>query len=380
MNIYLSSPCYRRSPLLALLRCIGAICLVSTFSLMAANSWGTPCKQTAHFTYTACLSELRADLMIESGICKNITDASERTECLIDAREERLENRETCRDQRRGRLALCDALNEHAYDPQLDPEEFSADFSVQNTYFPFDIGDMHEYVQIDDEGEIAEHIFVETLDKTKSIQDLTCRVINDIVFESCDDEPCDLIEDTDDWFAIKNTGDVYYCGEEAKDFEYTDGDMPREAELVEIGGSFKGGRDGDKVGIIFKAVPMVGDVYRQEWSLNNAEDWAEVLSTSYGTGDGFDADTEDPNSLDYLVPEDLVDYFCGNNECVVTKDGNALEPDAIERKYHAPGVGVFMEVSISDEEVVRLVDCSIAADLALNNYCGGDIPEPEESE
>lgn len=378
MKKYLISSCCH------LLRYIGATCLIAALPLLSyqseASGWrgSTPCTQTAHLTFRACWNELRADLMIESGKCKNITDDAERHECSTDAWKDWLESRIGCYDQRGGRLELCHALGEYAYDPQLDPDDFSEDFSAQNTYFPLGIGDTREYVQVDDEEEIAEHIFVETLNKTKFIQEITCRVINDTVFESCDGEPCDLIEDTDDWYAIQNAGDVYYCGEESKDFEYTDGDMPREAELVEIGGSFKAGRDGDKMGIIFKAFPMVGDVYRQEWSLNNAEDWAKVLSTSYGTGDGFDADTEDPASLDYLVPEDLADYFCGNNECIVTKDGNSLEPDAIERKYHAPGVGVFMEIDLSEEEVVRLVNCSIAADLALNNYCGGDIPQPEE--
>ena len=115
---------------------------------------------------------------------------------------------------------------------------------------------------------------------------------------------------------------------------------------------------------------MEGIVYHQEWSLGNAEGWAAVLSVSYGTGD--------PESLDYLVPQALADYFCGNNNCVVTQDGNAQEPGVVERKYHAPGIGVFLEVNLEDEEIVHLVSCHIAADLSLHNYCGGEIPEPEE--
>ena len=71
--------------------------------------------------------------------------------------------------------------------------------SLSKISTPLGIGDKHEYVGIDDEGEDFEHINIEVLDKTKSIQGLTCRVINDIVTEACDEESCDVIEDTDDW-------------------------------------------------------------------------------------------------------------------------------------------------------------------------------------
>lgn len=340
--------------------------------------WGGACMRTATLAFLSCGREAKSDRFQGNAICQNIGDEEEKAECLEEVFDDFQEDKQTCRERRNGRFNLCFALNEDLYDPEIDPAEFDPTFAVQNLYFPLGAGDMHEYVAIDDEGEFAEYISVEVQDKTKAIQGLTCRVINDIVTEACDDDPCDVIEDTDDWYAQKNNGDTYYCGEESKDFEYTDGDMPREAELVEIDGSFKGGRDGDKMGIIFKGNPMVGDIYRQEWSLRNAEDWGEVLSTSYGTGDGFDADTEDEESLDYMVPEDLAEYFCSNNNCVVTKDGNALEPGAVERKYYAPGVGVFLEVDLEDEEIVRIVGCSVAADLGLHGYCAGDIPQPEE--
>lgn len=354
-----------------------SVWLVGMIALSAMPAQAsTSCLKTARLAHNACWSEVYADFFTASGICENLTNFSDKRACIKAAQKNWRADSRDCKERRNGRRNLCFALNEDKYDPDIDPAEFDSSFTVQNLYYPLGIGDKHEYVGIDDEGEVSEHINIEVLDKTKSIQGLTCRVINDIVTEACDEESCDVIEDTDDWYAQHNNGDTYYCGEEAKDFEYTDGDMPREAELVEIGGSFKGGRDGDKVGIIFKGNPIEGETYRQEWSLGNAEDWATVLATAYGTGDGFDADTDDEESLDYLVPEDLAEYFCGNNSCVVTKDGNGLEPGAIERKYYAPGVGVFLEVNVEDEEIVRIVACEVGADL--HGYCSGEIPQPEE--
>ena len=48
--------------------------------------------------------------------------------------------------------------------------------------------------------------------------------------------------------------------------------------ITTIDGTFMAGVNGDKPGIIMKAHPAIGDFYRQEFSLNNAEDFAETRS------------------------------------------------------------------------------------------------------
>jgi hypothetical protein len=50
---------------------------------------------------------------------------------------------------------------------------------------------------------------------------------------------------------------------------------------------------------------------------------------------------------------------------VVTKNFSQLEPDVIERKYYAPGIGVFLEVEPATGEVVRLVKCNVDSRCAL---------------
>jgi hypothetical protein len=99
----------------------------------------------------------------------------------------------------------------------------------------------------------------------------------------------------------------------------------------------------------------VGDTYRQEWSVGNAEDAAEVLSTTYGYGN--DA------TLDEHVPQALAELLC-NDDCWVTGEFTPLEPGGFERKYYAPGIGRFLEVNPGTGDVVQLVDCSFDARCA----------------
>jgi hypothetical protein len=232
-------------------------------------------------------------------------------------------------------------VGEGRYDPSFDPEDFEDDFNDidhPNRYFPLRIGNRWDY------RSATETITTEILDQTKLIEGVTCIVSRDRVFEGAD-----LIENTDDWFAQADDGNVWYCGEEVKNLESFDGDHPRRPELVSIDGSFKAGRDGDKPGIIFPADPRRGDIHREEFSVGNAEDLAEVLSANYSFG-------QDP-VLDQLVPPALARLLC-HNDCVVTRNFTPIEPGAIERKFYAPGIGLFLEVTPSTQEVIRLVRCN----------------------
>ncbi|MGH8652638.1 MAG: hypothetical protein ACREYE_10925 [Gammaproteobacteria bacterium] len=194
------------------------------------------------------------------------------------------------------------------------------------------------------------------MEETKLIAGVTCIVVQDKVTSDGD-----LAEDTDDWFAQAKNGDVYYCGEEVKDFETFDEDDPRLPELVSIDGSFKQGRAGDKGGIFFRASPTQGEVYRQEFSAGNAEDVAEVLSATYPFGND--------DQLDQFVPQKLAELLCSGGDCVVTKEFAAHEPGVFARKYYAPGIGFFLEVKPDTGEVVQLVNCS------FDDRCK-DLPQP----
>jgi hypothetical protein len=329
------------------------------------------CSTTAELALKACQAEARGDLLIASAICINLRDRYERRDCKETAREENSEFLELCKDQFDARLEVCDLVAQGPYDPDFDPGSFDLG---GNKYFPLAVGNEWKYKSefTDEEGEaITETITVRVLDnadqpgtyatkqigRTEDNDGVTCLIVNDLV-----EENGEVIEDTDDWYAREiESGDVWYCGELARDLETFEDDSPAIPELVSIDGSFKPFRDGDQPGILVPAEPYVGQVYRQEVSLGNAEDVAEVLSVDYVFGDNQD------QSLDFLVPEALANHFCPDKEagCVVTRDFTPLEPDVEECKYRAPGIGVFLEVNLTDEVIVELVECNFHADCPV---------------
>jgi hypothetical protein len=81
----------------------------------------------------------------------------------------------------------------------------------------------------------------------------------------------------------------------------------------------------------------VGDAYRQEVSLGDAEDVAEVISI---TGS-----------------ESTPGASC-DGTCLVTRDFTPLEPGVEETKYYAPGVGLILEVGM-DGSRTELVEYQI---------------------
>lgn len=297
-----------------------------------------PCEKSARLARKACGFDVKDDLYETRAICAHLADAGDRNRCLASAESDREDGNEECQDVFDGRRSYCAASGERYYDPPFSRGMFRTTFDDSNPFWPLSVGSHWEF-----EG-AGETIVVEVLPATKRIGKVDCIVVNDVVA----DEDGELIEDTDDWYGLANNGDVWYCGENAKDYEYFKGDDPKVAELIAIDGSFKHGVDGAKAGIAMKGTPRVGDVYRQEFALGDAEDGAEVLSTTYRYGVG--------GGLDRRVPQGLAQLLC-NGDCLVTREFNLNEPGAEALKYYSPGIGVFLEVE--GKEVVRLVSCNV---------------------
>ena len=327
-----------RSTTIPIAGLFGAAVLLAT----SASAAGGYCTATAQAQLTACGGEVTDEYSTATAICINESNPADRTLCNRDAATARDEKSRLCQDQFDARRAVCARLGEGRYDPDFDQANFIRDFrhpGVSNPYLPLAIGNTWDYTSQSE----TDHI--EVLGDTKLIDDVTCLVVRDQV--SVDGR---LTEDTDDWFALaKSNGDVWYCGEEVKDYETFTGDRPQNLELVAIDGSFKVDRDGAKAGIFVPAAPVVGQFFRQEFSLGNAEDVVEVLETQYVYG-------KRPE-LDALVPKALADLLCGTG-CVVTGETTPVEPDAFARKYYARGIGVFLETVPATGEVNRLVDCN----------------------
>ena len=269
-----------------------------------------------------------------------MSDQADRAQCFANAKASLHEGGQLCREQWSGRRDACKSLGEGRYDPDFTAANFDDPKNPTNPkpYFPLTIGNTWEYRGGNEVNTL------EVLNETKLIAGVRCIVVRDQVFKDGD-----LVENTDDWYAQAKDRNTWYCGEEVKDFESFEGDDPRRPELVSIDGSFKAGRDGDKPGIIFLASPAPGDVYLEEFSLGNAEDVTEILSTTYAFGSNPE--------LDQSVPQQLAQRLCSSGDCVVTKNFSLLEPGVFARKYYARGIGVFLEVG-STGEVLQLTNCN----------------------
>jgi hypothetical protein len=192
---------------------------------------------------------------------------------------------------------------------------------------------------------------------------VNCRLVVDIVL--VDDKP---VEVTDDFYAQgigdTVTGDVYYCGETARNFE--------DGYLVDLDGSFEAGRELAKSGILIKGHPVTGDAHRQEYLLGEAEDLIRYLA---GEADPTFMGEGDDNAT---FPCDNA----GEPRCVKTEEFNPKEPEAGEYKYYIDGVGLVLAVALEDGELNgerEEVTCTGEADLstpgslaAVLDACGID--------
>ena len=184
----------------------------------------------------------------------------------------------------------------------LDPALF-AGVAIDNPYWPLARGSHWVYSEDDGEGNVN-RVEVTVLDGAKEILGIQATVVHDVV--SLDGE---ILEDTLDWYAQDTFGNVWYMGEDTKELE--------NGKVTSTEGSWEAGVDGAQAGVIMPADPQVGMAYRQEWYTGHAEDTAEVLS------------------LDGSVTVPAGTY----TNLLQTREHTALEPDVVEEKLYAKGVG-----------------------------------------
>jgi hypothetical protein len=182
------------------------------------------------------------------------------------------------------------------YAPQINPADFTT--TIDNKYFPMKPGTIFVY-----EGGPAHGEMTVTSD-TKKIMGVECVVVDHKEWESGK-----LIERTYDWFAQDKKGNVWYFGENTK--EYDNG------KVVSTKGSWEAGVDGAKPGIIMPADPKVGESYRQEYYPGEAMDMAKVLSLNESV----------------TVPYGSFDH------ALETREWTPLQPGFSEKKYYVRGVG-----------------------------------------
>ena len=276
------------------------------------------CRQTAQAVLTSCRAAAESDYWVVLGKCDNLSEPGARQNCRNQAQADLNDARQSCAQQNDVRLDACDRFGPTPYDPVIDPSNFVT--RVDNPYFPLTPGTTFIYEGQTEQG--FEHDEFAVTHHTRTILGVRCIEVHDSV--TTDGE---LTEDTLDWFAQDREGNVWYFGENTHELE--------DGLITTIEGTFMAGVNGDKPGIIMKAHPDVGDFYRQEFSLNNAEDFAETRSLTQTV----------------RVPAGTF------HNCLKSKETTPLEPDLLEYKYYAPGVGNVLTVDARTgdrEELVRI--------------------------
>ncbi len=189
----------------------------------------------------------------------------------------------------------------------LDPAAFSPD--VTNPWFPLEPGTRWTYRETTEDGEVVEVVVTATTVTRQLANGVTARVVRDTV--TLDGK---IIEDTLDWYAQHADGTVWYLGEDTAEFE--------NGKITTRKGSFEVGVDGAQAGVIMAASPEVGMTYRQEYYEGEAEDNGEVLA------------------LDRKARVRAGEY----DDLVMTADTSTIEPNVLEHKYYASGVGLVLTV------------------------------------
>lgn len=196
------------------------------------------------------------------------------------------------------------------WNPTIDPADFST--VVDHPYYPLKPGTIKVFEGTRDG--VPMHTEVTVTHRTRTVMGVDCVVVEDVVTSNGA-----LVEKTEDWFAQKNDGSVWYFGENTA--EYTNG------AVSSTHGTWEAGVDGALPGVIMHAHPEVGTEYYQEYRPGEAEDRAKILS------------------LDETIKVPAGSYA----HVITTKDSDPLNPDKTDKKWYAAGVGVVHSLRIKSD-------------------------------
>jgi hypothetical protein len=211
--------------------------------------------------------------------------------------------------------------------PVPAPSDFTT--QIDNPYWPLKPGTRCVVREVDEEGHAFTNNITVTSGTKKVAAGITGRVVRDTLLDGNT-----VVEDTYDWYAQDSSGNVWYLGEDTAEFHNG---------KVDKSGSFEAGVHGALPGIIMPASPQVGQTFREEFLKGEAEDQGTVLST-----------------------DEMVDVPAGHyTHLLMTRESTPLEPDALEYKFFARGVGQVLALGVSGdvdrEELLKTITVSPAA-------------------
>ena len=194
----------------------------------------------------------------------------------------------------------------------IDPANFVA--TIDNPFLPFKPGTSWVYDGVRDGQSLHDELVV--TNGTKKIQGVTCVVVTDVATHEGK-----LVEKTEDWYAQDAAGNVWYFGEATATYDAA-------GNVESTDGSWEAGVDGAVAGIVMPASPKVTDSFRQEFYAGQAEDMFWVVSL-----------------------DEKVDVPAGSySSAIQTFEWTRLEPEVVDAKFYAEGIGMVREVALAGSE------------------------------
>ncbi len=205
-----------------------------------------------------------------------------------------------------------------AYEPVLDPANFVS--VIDNPYFPLPVGRVLVYKGVRDGRRQIDTVTV--TNQTKVLEGITATTVSDVATTLTGK----LLEKTTDWYAQDKQGNVWYLGEDTAAY------LPN--GQVDTSGSWTSDVHDGEPGIIMEANPQIPDAYRQEFLKGQAEDTAWIT--------GFAGSVSVP--------------FGTVHNVLTSLEHTALEPDVVDLKIYAPGLGIVQEQALAGgQEIAKLV-------------------------
>jgi hypothetical protein len=202
-----------------------------------------------------------------------------------------------------------DGLPQGSEPVALDPADFT--LQIDNPYLPLRPGSRWVYRETTTKG-ARQRVVVTVTRRTKRIANgVRARVVRDVATDH--GKP---VEVTDDWYAQDKAGNVWYLGEDVRNY--------RNGKLVDREGSFEAGVGGAQAGVVMPAQPRPGQSYRQEYAKGEAEDTGAIVA----------------------VGDDRVQVPAGffAKDVLMTRDLAPTEPKTEELKFYVRGIGEVLSV------------------------------------
>jgi len=279
------------------------------------------CESFSHSSVESCRHSAKAGFWAARANCATLGDALARQTCLDAASAELDTALGVCDAQLAARLRFCEVLATYP-DPGIDPDHFVG--VVDNPYFPLTPGVTFVYESHTDAGLKRRNVSV--TGETREILGVECVVVREL--ETLDGV---VVETSDEWFAQDVEGNVWCFGEHSLEFE--------DDKLVDVDNR-QVGSDGVRAGICMKAAPGIADTYYHQFAPGHSEEIAEVLG----------------------VDESVTIRSGTFDGCVKIGTSSLLDPEEVDYKYYAPGIGLILDANDDDgkddgdDDGERLVD------------------------